>query len=222
MTPSDQPTSSGSGSLALKADTWPEETIPENPQVSYYRARYYDSSTGRLLSEDPLGFNSDANFYEYAYQDPVDFDDPGGLNGQAAAAALGGAGTAVGWGGTVLGSTEAGAAILGGIVTTGAVVGAGAVGWLVGRGIGHIPIGGGNTVDSAVTAGFTATLIFFAQRGKQNISNEWVDNARKLFGNNKDKICAWLAAQYAIADGSTRLKIKVAQKFFGCRRCSLD
>ena len=48
--------------------------------LSYYRARYYDPSLGRLVSEDPLRFFSgDENFYEYAEQDPVNFIDPFGL-----------------------------------------------------------------------------------------------------------------------------------------------
>ncbi|MGC2828368.1 MAG: hypothetical protein WB994_01880, partial [Candidatus Acidiferrum sp.] len=62
MTPSDQQTSWGSGSLTLKADAWPEETIPKNPQVSYYRARYYDSGPGRFLSEDPMDFGVELTF----------------------------------------------------------------------------------------------------------------------------------------------------------------
>ena len=80
MTPSDQPTSSGSGSLALKADTWPEETIPENPQVSYYRARYYDPIAGRFINEDPIGFNAGINSYEYSLNNPNNLTDPTGFN----------------------------------------------------------------------------------------------------------------------------------------------
>ena len=37
----------------------------------YYRARYYDASDGRLLSEDPDDFASDVNFYRYVYK-PAD------------------------------------------------------------------------------------------------------------------------------------------------------
>ena len=80
MTPSDQPTSSGSGSLALKADTWPEETIPENPQVSYYRARYYNPTVGRFLTEDPMAFDAGINFYSYTLNSPLNFRDPGGMD----------------------------------------------------------------------------------------------------------------------------------------------
>jgi RHS repeat-associated protein len=31
----------------------------------YYRARYYDTITGRFLSEDPVRFESELNFYDY-------------------------------------------------------------------------------------------------------------------------------------------------------------
>lgn len=55
---------------------------------SYYRARYYDSASGRFLSEDPLGFlGGDTVFYGYALNDPTDINDPSGLSGQATAAA---------------------------------------------------------------------------------------------------------------------------------------
>jgi hypothetical protein len=47
--------------------------------MKYYRARYYDASTGRFISEDPLGFNVDANFYAYVGNNPVLFRDPSGL-----------------------------------------------------------------------------------------------------------------------------------------------
>ena len=45
----------------------------------YYRARYYDSQTGRFLSEDPIRFNGlDQNLYRYVFNDPVNFIDPEG------------------------------------------------------------------------------------------------------------------------------------------------
>jgi RHS repeat-associated protein len=49
-----------------------------SPQPSYYRARYYDSSAGRFLSEDQVGFTAGVNFYSYARNDPVNFNDPTG------------------------------------------------------------------------------------------------------------------------------------------------
>ena len=52
----------------------------------YYRARYYDPSTGRFLSEDPLGFDGDGtNFYAYIDNSPVNFDDPSGEQSGATA-----------------------------------------------------------------------------------------------------------------------------------------
>ncbi len=40
--------------------------------ASYYRARYYDAAAGRLLSEDPLGTDGgNANFYRFKYCDPA-------------------------------------------------------------------------------------------------------------------------------------------------------
>jgi RHS repeat-associated protein len=45
----------------------------------YYRARYYDQSLGRFLSEDPTGFSNETyNLYDYVSGDPVDFTDPSG------------------------------------------------------------------------------------------------------------------------------------------------
>jgi RHS repeat-associated protein len=77
--------------------------------LEYFRARYYDQSTGRFLSEDPLGtdggiadfyrfsvkyydprvksfarevrtgFRGGLNFYRYAANDPTNLNDPFGL-----------------------------------------------------------------------------------------------------------------------------------------------
>lgn len=49
----------------------------------FYRARYYDPSTGRFLSEDPIGFNAGINFYRYVSNNPVNLIDPTGLIHQA-------------------------------------------------------------------------------------------------------------------------------------------
>ncbi len=47
--------------------------------VYYNRARYYDESTGRFLSEDPVEFIGGTNFYRYANNNPAIFVDPSGL-----------------------------------------------------------------------------------------------------------------------------------------------
>jgi RHS repeat-associated protein len=45
----------------------------------YNRARYYDPSSGRFLSEDPIRINGGIDYYVYVLNDPVDNDDPDGL-----------------------------------------------------------------------------------------------------------------------------------------------
>ena len=45
----------------------------------YYRARFYDSATGRFLSADPLGISDGSNPYRYAGGNPLSFVDPSGL-----------------------------------------------------------------------------------------------------------------------------------------------
>jgi RHS repeat-associated protein len=50
-----------------------------NSNPSYYRARYYDASAGRFLSEDPLRFGIGPNFYLYVANDPTGHIDPSGL-----------------------------------------------------------------------------------------------------------------------------------------------
>src|SRR5690242_1492236 len=45
----------------------------------YYRARYYDSNSGRFLNEDPVGFQGGINSYRYVLNDPTDITDPSGL-----------------------------------------------------------------------------------------------------------------------------------------------
>ncbi len=44
----------------------------------YYRARYYDPSVGRFLSEDSIRFDGGANFYGYVGNDPGLLTDPYG------------------------------------------------------------------------------------------------------------------------------------------------
>ncbi|HEY9286291.1 MAG TPA: RHS repeat-associated core domain-containing protein, partial [Pyrinomonadaceae bacterium] len=49
----------------------------------YYRARWYDPNQGRFISEDPIGYDGGgANFYAYVNNDPVNFNDPLGMQGK--------------------------------------------------------------------------------------------------------------------------------------------
>jgi RHS repeat-associated protein len=46
----------------------------------YNRARYYDPTTGRFLSQDPSGFKAGVNFYTYVENHPTSLIDPFGLS----------------------------------------------------------------------------------------------------------------------------------------------
>jgi len=50
----------------------------------YYRARYYNPTLQRFISEDPIGLNGgDVNFYPYVGNSPTNLADPFGLSGMA-------------------------------------------------------------------------------------------------------------------------------------------
>jgi len=49
-----------------------------NAGLFYYRARFYDSGTGRFLSEDPLGMPASGKSYPYASGNPITVSDPTG------------------------------------------------------------------------------------------------------------------------------------------------
>ncbi len=55
--------------------------VMAEPNGLYYmRARYYDPSVGRFISEDPIGFaGGDVNLFAYARNNPVKWVDPLGL-----------------------------------------------------------------------------------------------------------------------------------------------
>jgi RHS repeat-associated protein len=53
--------------------------------LMFYRARWYDPTLGRFISEDPIGFGGgDVNLYGYAWDNPVGVTDPMGLSGLSA------------------------------------------------------------------------------------------------------------------------------------------
>jgi RHS repeat-associated protein len=70
------------------------------PELYYYRARYYDPTIKRFISEDPIGFASgDYNFYRYVRNSPVNYVDPWGY--WTAGISLNLSGSAFGYGGTL-------------------------------------------------------------------------------------------------------------------------
>jgi len=55
--------------------------VYDTNELYYYKARYYDPTTQRFLSPDPIAFKSgDYNFYRYVNNNPLNFTDPSGLN----------------------------------------------------------------------------------------------------------------------------------------------
>lgn len=71
---------SSSGSLTNPFQYTAREFDSETA-LYYYRSRYYDPTPGRFLSEDRIGFASDAyNFYAYILNDPTDWVDPMGTS----------------------------------------------------------------------------------------------------------------------------------------------
>jgi RHS repeat-associated protein len=74
---------------------WKSLHHDEYTGLYYVRARWYDPSLGRFMSEDPAGFAGGVNPYTFADDDPIDGIDPSGMHG----------GTIFGWiGKTLFGS----------------------------------------------------------------------------------------------------------------------
>ena len=67
-----------SGSLTNPFQYTGREFDPETG-LYYYRARYYNPSIGRFISEDPIGLWGGVNFYGYTRNNPLRYRDPFGL-----------------------------------------------------------------------------------------------------------------------------------------------
>ena len=58
---------------------WTGREFDVETDLQYNRARYYDPSTGRWMSQDPLGFDAgDSNLYRYCQNSPTKYTDPSG------------------------------------------------------------------------------------------------------------------------------------------------
>ncbi|MEO6391635.1 MAG: RHS repeat-associated core domain-containing protein [Pyrinomonadaceae bacterium] len=144
------------GTLPTRYGFTGREMDPETG-LMFYRARWYDPTLGRSISEDPIGFlGGDINYYGYVRNNPLRFRDPFGLRrcdpvtGALVGAGIGGA-IGIGLGaafGPAIGA-QLGIQIGGG----GGLVVAGPAGALSGGGLGALvgaagglifgPIGGG-------------------------------------------------------------------------------
>lgn len=71
------------GQTAASGTTYPFQftgRTPVSTNLYYYRARFYNSTSGRFISEDPIGLlGGDVNFYRYASGAPTLLTDPLGL-----------------------------------------------------------------------------------------------------------------------------------------------
>jgi RHS repeat-associated protein len=69
---------SSSGSLTNPFQFTAREFDAET-SLYYYRSRYFDSSVGRFMNEDSIGFRGGANFYAYVGNNPILWIDPFGM-----------------------------------------------------------------------------------------------------------------------------------------------
>ena len=59
--------------------TYTGRELDAESSLYYYRARYYDSSTGRFLQKDPIGMEGGLNLYRYVENNPANWIDSIGL-----------------------------------------------------------------------------------------------------------------------------------------------
>ncbi|MEJ6486264.1 Calx-beta domain-containing protein [Nostoc punctiforme UO1] len=103
--------------------------MDEGNGLTFMRARYYDSNTGKFTSPDPIGLHGgDVNQYRYVFNNSVIFLDPSGNRSMGMPGGMGAVGGAAGTGGVSSTGGLVGAVVVGAI---GAVVG-GAIGAAVG------------------------------------------------------------------------------------------
>ena len=58
--------------------TYTAREFDSDSSLYFYRARYYDSNTGRFITKDPRLIDSQLNLYPYVKNNPVRFTDPSG------------------------------------------------------------------------------------------------------------------------------------------------
>lgn len=135
----------------------------------YYRARWYDANLGRFISEDPVGFAGGINWFSYVKNNPLNLNDPFGLQ-----------------------SNPFYAGCVAGYTTLGAVVGfygGGGLGLLTGPGaVVASPVGVavGTAAGGAIGAG-VGTLVCDTSTTFPNQSDSLPNTQTQPYPNSQDK-----------------------------------
>ena len=58
--------------------TYTGRELDQETGLYYYRARYYDPTTGKFLQQDPIGLRGGVNLYRYVRNNPSNYVDPTG------------------------------------------------------------------------------------------------------------------------------------------------
>jgi len=163
--------------------------VPENPQASYYRARYYSPQLERFVSEDPARFRGgDVNLYGYVWGSAPNFRDPLGLFGagftggySSFGGAAVGAGGSVSGGGIVFSDTSSPIGYTSGFFATqGAFVGPNIGNWGT-----PDDMAGGNYVAGA-SGGFGAGFIVTNGNSINDLAGPFSNTTISAFGVNID------------------------------------
>jgi RHS repeat-associated protein len=68
------------GGVRVNSLRWKGLLYDKETGLYYMRARYYDPTTRRFISEDPIGLEGGINAYAFGSSDPVNRSDPSGLS----------------------------------------------------------------------------------------------------------------------------------------------